>query len=85
MMANETSALIQALGGAVHVAETFGVTVQAVSGWIADNEVPRAREARMLQLVARLERETKQRIAWRPRDWDPCMEIRYNPEADAPV
>lgn len=66
--------LIDALGGPTRVAEQFEMTAQAVSNWIIDNEIPAARQVKMLQLAVQA------RIDWRPRGWDPRVQLRFNPD-----
>jgi hypothetical protein len=78
MAYNHVDALITALGGATRVAEEFGLTTQAISNWIAENNIPKARQIDMLQLVIRVEALEGRVVRWRPEGWDPNIELRYN-------
>ena len=77
MAYNHVDALISSLGGATRVAEEFGLTTQAISNWIAENNIPKARQIDLLQLVVRLEALEGRVVNWRPDGWDPNIQLRY--------
>lgn len=76
-------AMVRDLGGPPVLAETLGVTRQAIQNWIDENRVPAARESQVLQLCV------ANGINWRPPGWSPHIQLRFNPspagDAGAPA
>lgn len=75
---NDIEQLLNQLGGVKLVAHEFNLTTQAVSNWIVRG-IPESKVAAMLRLIARTEKETGTRIAWRPLNWDKRFKISYEP------
>jgi hypothetical protein len=64
--------LIRACGGPVRLGRELGIRPSAISNWLYFDRVPERWHAVMLATALRLG------IAWRPPNWPPQAQLRWN-------